>query len=627
MACPVYSGSDLPLHIADRAGPRHPTRETHSTTNGQIPMSQTSDSKARHFLEHETQFHLGMMPTEQSHPGTRGLAETLQRDVPAGIGLLQAVDQDVAVAADRVFASEPFAELVEAMSVTFRTGGRVCFSGCGATGRLSILLEACWRHFWGDLSTSQPGLHAMFPEAEDRVCSIMTGGDFALIRSVEGFEDHATFGRQQVREAGLGAGDLLVAISEGGETSSVIGTIWEAHELGARTFFLFNNPAPILAQHIERSRAVIENPSVVILDLSSGPMAVAGSTRMQATTAELLVAGSALELALCAAFGDAVPDALREGVRGPQHCAAEFRRLLGDLTEAAAVGTMTEWIGFERDLYRRQGLVTYFADACLLDIFMDTTERAPTFMLPPFRKCDDTVSPPSWAFVKNPRLSTADAWHRVLGRAPRCLDWGPELYAELGAPEHVVQDPPRLDADEIQKFLIGNEADASRLGTPENAAVLAVLGTELGSATRITDAFAEASRPFAARAAVVVGEARAEVGDGTKPVFHVPCGIAATPLRIWERLAVKLVFNTVSTATMGCMERLVSNWMAHVETTNKKLIDRGSRLISELAGVDYETACYALHETNEHLAQSLRADAEKPSPVALTIERLRQARP
>jgi N-acetylmuramic acid 6-phosphate etherase len=75
---------------------------------------------------------------------------------------------------------------------------------------------------------------------------------------------------------------------------------------------------------------------------------------------------------------------------------------------------------------------------------------------------------------------------------------------------------------------------------------------------------------------------------------------------------------------MGCLKRLTSNWMANVETTNKKLIDRGSRLISELAGVDYETACYALHQTNEELRQNADPGGEKPSPVAVTIARLRQ---
>ncbi len=565
-------------------------------------------AKAKHFLEHETQFHLGMLPTEQPHPKTKGLAELLQRDVAAGVRMLLSVDQDVAESESRVFASDEFAQLVEALSDTLRAGGRICFSGCGATGRLSILLEACWRHFWQGADSA------------DQVCSIMTGGDYALIRSVENFEDYMSFGRQQVKEAGLGDGDVLVAISEGGETSSVIGTIWEAHERGARTFFVFNNPAEILAEHIERSREVIESPAVVVVDVSSGPMAVTGSTRMQATTAELLVVGAALELALAEVWPDAAPEG-----RTPQDYAGSFRELLADLAEPASVQAMTEWIEFEREIYERKGVVTYFADDCLLDIFTDTTERAPTFMLPPFRKSDDTVSPPSWAFVKSPILSTADAWRRVLGRQPRCLDWDRALYAELGASEQVQENPPLLDANEIQKFPMGKEDDPSRYSATANAAILAVLAEEVADgegASELLTAFAAASSPFAERAAVVIGEHAPSTG-GIEPVFHIPCRIPATPLRLWERLAVKLPFNTVSTATMGCMGRVQSNWMVHVETTNKKLIDRGARLIAELAGVDYDTACYALHETNEELRKLVRAGQEGVSPVVATIEKLR----
>ena len=70
---------------------------------------------------------------------------------------------------------------------------------------------------------------------------------------------------------------------------------------------------------------------------------------------------------------------------------------------------------------------------------------------------------------------------------------------------------------------------------------------------------------------------------------------------------------------MARMGRLISNWMAHVEPTNKKLIDRGTRLIAELAGVDYPTACYAMFETIDQQSRTSRPNQEKPSPVAETI--------
>ena len=45
----------------------------------------------------------------------------------------------------------------------------------------------------------------------------------------------------------------------------------------------------------ERSRKVLENPTIKKLNLTVGPMALAGSTRMQASTAQMLAAGLALE--------------------------------------------------------------------------------------------------------------------------------------------------------------------------------------------------------------------------------------------------------------------------------------------------------------------------------------------
>ena len=123
----------------------------------------------------------------------------------------------------------------------------------------------------------------------DRSASIMTGGDFALIRSVEFFEDYAEGGRRQAAALDVGEGDTFVAITEGGETSSVLGTLQYAAEHGAKCYLVFNNPADILRAHLDRSREAIDNPKVTVIDLYCGSMSVAGSTRMQATSSEQLL--------------------------------------------------------------------------------------------------------------------------------------------------------------------------------------------------------------------------------------------------------------------------------------------------------------------------------------------------
>jgi N-acetylmuramic acid 6-phosphate etherase len=102
--------------------------------------------------------------------------------------------------------------------------------------------------------------------------------------------------------------------------------------------------------------------------------------------------------------------------------------------------------------------------------------------------------------------------------------------------------------------------------------------------------------------------------------IHIPCDLPASPLRLWEHLAVKLILNTLSTATMVRMGRVIGNAMVWVSPSNKKLIDRGCRLITQQTGCTYEHACEVLHEAIEEIGRRAQAGEEVPSPVALAIE-------
>ncbi|MDR0902198.1 MAG: hypothetical protein LBM92_05450 [Opitutaceae bacterium] len=599
------------------------------------PSKNSPREQALDFIRNETQFHLGYLPTEQSHPGTRGLSQALQADTAAGIRMLLGVDDDIPPVARRVSASPGFASLRSAIKTALDNGGKIYFSGCGATGRLAILLDAASRRFWRETRRRLPALDALCDDMAERTRAVMTGGDFALIRSVEMFEDYITFGYHQMEEAGVAAGDVVVAISEGGETSSVIGTILRGVDAGARVFFLFNNPAALLAEKLERCRRVIRNEAVTVLDLCTGPMAVAGSTRMQATTMELLVAGMAFEAGMDGHLKDRISADQFSAVRGqngapasaPEITLARFDTLLAQLRSPENVSALARLADFEADLYTRGGRLTYFADGYLLDIFTDTTERSPTFKIPPFRRCDDTLSPAPWAFVKDPLRATPDAWLRMLEHEPRCLDWTPETYIRLGASPSIRANPPRIDRAALHAFHIGNEPDPSRTEARPNAAMSMLVGAEAGalgagpSAWR--DAWLGASAAFDSRTALLIGPESAAGWNGA--LIHAAVDIPDTPLNLFAHLAVKLALNNVSTATMGKMGRLEGNWMAHVDASNKKLIDRSARLVAELAGVDYETACIALHESMEEMKTWDEARKKTTSPAAHTVKKLQRA--
>ena len=543
------------------------------------------ERQADDFITNEQQFHLGFLPTEQSNPLTRSMEKDFKSSTVAGVRTLQRADRPVLEMAKRVWRSPEFAKLVADGISTVANGGRIVFSGCGATGRLSILLESMWRQACAEV----PGM----TERADAVESIMTGGDYALVRSVEFFEDYASFGRRQIAEAEFTSRDMLVAITEGGETSSVLGTAAEALDRGGKVFLLFNNPAKLLCEHLERSRKIIEDPRVCVLDLYCGPMALAGSTRMQATTSEQLIAGSALEKIFHHFAG--LPEVDYE--RG-------FEKLLSEL-EISADG-IADYIDFEAEVYSCGGRVTYFADAFMLDIFTDTTERSPTFMLPPFKRNDDAVSPEPWAFVKNPLFDTAAVWQRNFRRAPRCLAWTPADYAAMGAAQKIQENPPHISRPDFFAIEVGNAPCPGRWATGRDAAVL--VGFEISP--ELEAAFAPFAKLASRTERLVIGE------DG-----NIKLSSRGGALDVMRHMAIKLVLNTVSTGTMVKLGRVSGNWMSWVDCTNKKLLDRGTRLLVELAGCDYRTACTALFAAMAEQCGASTAK-EKRSPVQLALEKL-----
>src|SRR4030042_2065615 len=188
--------------------------------------------RAEEFLMREGAVRVGELWTEAFHPKTRRLSQTAAVDLPAAIRLLQSVDDEIPPAMEKVLQQDAFGRLVDVFVEALSAGKKIYFTGCGATGRLSILLEAAWRRCWREIKKVSPELG----EVEDRVFSVMAGGGLALINSVEGYEDFPDFGRYQLRERGVGPGDVVVAITEGGETPFVIGTAGEGLDAGAKVF-------------------------------------------------------------------------------------------------------------------------------------------------------------------------------------------------------------------------------------------------------------------------------------------------------------------------------------------------------------------------------------------------------
>ena len=571
-------------------------------------IGDAAKKKAKDFVENEKQFQLGFLPTECSNPITATLEDDFKRSTLAGVQCLQRGDRQIAITMRHVFASAAFENLVSDMvrSVT-APKGRIVFSGCGATGRLSILLESMWRDFFHRRAAELSADEMRFA---DRMASIMTGGDFALIRSVEYFEDFAEGGRRQAAALDVGEGDTFVAITEGGETSSVLGSLGYAAAHGAKCYLVFNNPADLLRRHLDRCREAIDNPKVTVIDLYCGSMSVAGSTRMQATSSEQLLCSCALEAALCRLLprfaGETASD-----------YTLAFERLLAGLESPGGRNGLARAIDFERAVYGSHGLITYFADRCMLDLFTDNTERSPTFMIPPIRSSRELSLAQSWSFVKNPLYSTVRCWSEMMRRHPRCLEFTSADARSLGMPQRFIDSPPHIGYRDLLTYMIGNEPAPERInGCTRAVAVTLTVGDRpqefVAAAKKVAAAWPES---------VDFHIGPDMVGEGI--LIKMP--IADSPLEIWKHLAVKLAFNCLSSGTMAAMGRITGNWMSWVSVSNKKLIDRGIRLLVELGGVPYADAAERLFAAVDYVDRN-DWGGNDPSPIQVALSQLRDER-
>jgi N-acetylmuramic acid 6-phosphate etherase len=592
-------------------------------------------ARAERFLHEARQFRLGGLLTEAPHPRSGELSDTARRDAAAGLGILFDVDRDVVERYAAWSQTDQPRRLRDMLLGGLRAGGRIFFTGCGATGRLSIQLASIWRHFFQERRAA--GV-AGTEEWEERAVSVMAGGDYALIKSVEGFEDLVAFGRKQLADHVVGAGDVVVAITEGGETSFVIGTAWQGLEAGARVVFVYNNPDELLREQVVRSREVIDEPRIEKVNLTTGPMAVTGSTRMQATSVQLCVLLTVLEMVLA----ELLPSEGGKGAAPGGDMPAALREAFSTLRDTLATGPLREAIArvveLEEGAYRAGGRATYFADRLAIDVLTDTTERSPTFCTPPFRKWDDPAASESWAFLVVPVSTSEEAWQRLLARPPQTVEWTEDDARPLigdAVAERQLAFLGEIGHRELMRFRIGLDGLEHRPFRPGDVASAIVSEAEIPALLHEDGAFgsllARAAGAGARTTAIVLADAarlaalaaEADRIPGRPLLVGVPLPQVGTRLDPALRVAAKLVLNALSTCIMVRLGRVLGNRMIYVVPSNLKLIDRATRYIRDLAGVSYEAACHALFEAVEYVEPRMRGGRVYPPPVGIAVMRLR----
>ena len=583
----------------------------------------TAAPESLDYVTAKTQFQLHMLLTEQRHPKTWSLGERIATDTEAGLRMLFSVDEDVAARLETLAGEKALLDsFVTEIEYAILGKKKIYVYGCGATGRLAKQMEsAFWRPFWkrvqaqSDLwSKVQAGVG---PSVADGLVGEMTGADRALISSLEGFEDLPLVGRLQLRDRGVKKGDLVLCVTEGGETSSVIGTIlaaldqWRAEqgfdprESRKSLYFVYNNPNDKLLP-FERSRRVLEADGITKINLTTGPQAIAGSTRMQAATIETYVIAAALETAAEHVLRRSLSkkEMARLGFAAETGLDGRLRRFPAILQQikknVPAIARLTD---LEAKAYAGGRFATYFAKAGLITVFVDGTERSPTFRLYPL----DTVAEPArkcWIQVWTDAPDARSAWQAFLGRPFRGLN--PDFYRKLfedGIDDAYLQDKALASLEKagdgqagLYDFSFGGANLKTRAPKAGDVAVAALLGSEIRDLKDPASAFRRfadlagkagaglglillADRP--AKGAPPASDPARALGPAKTPVAAVLLEIAGDddPFALDRQIALKMVLNAHSTAVMAKLGKVVGNTMTNVSPTNLKLIGRATYLI------------------------------------------------
>jgi len=645
------------------------------------------------YVQTKTQFQLHTLLTEQRHQKTWYLGERIREDTLAGLRMLSAVDEDILAKMNGLAAApEALEQAARAVEAAILEGKKIYVYGCGATGRLAKQMESTfWRPFWSKVRADRriwKKAAKRLPAGagiEESLVGEMTGADRALISSLEGFEDLQLIGRLQLRDRGVKKGDVVICVTEGGETSSVIGTVlaaldewksgtgYDPEESRKRLYFVYNNPDDRLMP-FNRSRSVLTEPGITKINLTTGPQSITGSTRMQATTIETYVVAAIVETAVERVLAPALGarDMQKLGFGGGRKgrgvtgvsVAARLREFEGALGGArAALAELAALTDIEAAAYAAGRFSTYYAEKGLITVFIDSTERSPTFRLFPL----DTVKEPKrkcWIQVWTNAGTPEEAWRAFLGRPFRGLD--AEMYREPFEKE--VEDPylRRAALESLKKagddqaglydFSLSKANTAGRGPTKGDLCVLVALTPEESRFAAEGTSFARVLRLAAeggADAGVIVVTDRPSKelpgiaervrrrwagAPGRLAVVPVSVRAAGDPFGIRQQMAAKMLLNAHSTAVMAKLGKVVGNTMTNVSPSNLKLIGRATFLIqshvNDMLGraewvkayggrepISYGEANAVLYDAIDYL-KGREAEAGQTAEVAFSVIRI-----
>ena len=153
---------------------------------------------------------------------------------------------------------------VEGVVERLERGGRLIYVGAGSAGRLGML----------DAAEAGPTFNVPLGQ----VIGVLAGGSDAFAVPVENAEDDREGGVAAIAGLGVSADDVVVGIAASGRTPYVLGAVAAADEAGALTIGVACNDGTPLGAAAQ-----------IAIEVLVGPEIIAGSTRLNAGTAQKVV--------------------------------------------------------------------------------------------------------------------------------------------------------------------------------------------------------------------------------------------------------------------------------------------------------------------------------------------------
>jgi N-acetylmuramic acid 6-phosphate etherase len=583
---------------------------------GLFPSSESID-----YMQNKTQYQVHTLLTEQRHPKTWNLCDRIDQDGEAGLQMLFAVDEDIDTRLRSFGGGRGMLEqLAQSIEEAILSGQKIYIFGSGSSGCFAKQTEAVWRPFWRDLKQKKKIWSKVSPSVgnsiEERLIGEMPGGDPGLMSPRGELEDLSILGHLHLQDHRIERGDVVLCITESGETRSITHTILSAldqwkdknsypvEQARKKLYFIYNNPDETL-QNFEHSRKVLDEPGISKINLFTGPQAIAGSTGMQAVTINGFVLGHMVQIAVDRSLRRSLSkkEMAKLGFNEPPDVKDVLENFTSILKQVKKkIPALAKWTELEADTYRSGHHSTYLGQRASMTILTNIMERSKTFDVTSL----DTVEEQErkcWTQVWTPSVNLEDAWTFLLGRPFNGL--ASSLIKNPSANEI---DGPHHDQDAIRRLIkSGNkfqslydlsfgEFNLQNRGPREGD-----MGVFVGTGSEVNQLKDKKSHLFKFLALFLKNEARASLlfatdesekkiakmirkipgfdPEGKDVSVIIPISIRNDPLGLNQLIALKIVLNAHSAAVMARMGKVIGNTATNISLHDLKNIDRATYLI------------------------------------------------